>query len=91
MIHERSAREAHAEPEAGNAETIAVCQDVYNLGSEMVLFAASIGKLDKPEEVLDRLQQVAFKKCKVNVLGAMLLPARFGLERHRIGKDGFPP
>jgi DNA-binding CsgD family transcriptional regulator len=78
MIHEKSARQTHPGPEEGNAEATAASQGIYKPGCEMLRFAAGIDKLDTPDEVLDRLHQVAFKTYKVSVLGAMLLPARWG-------------
>jgi hypothetical protein len=78
MVHEKSARQTHPGPEEGNAEATAASQGIYKPGCEMLRFAAGIDKLDTPDEVLDRLHQVAFKTYKVSVLGAMLLPARWG-------------
>ena len=78
MIHEKSARQTHPGPKEGNAEATAASQDIYKPGCEMLRFAAGIDKLDTPDEVLDRLHQVAFKTYKVSVLGVMLLPARWG-------------
>jgi LuxR family quorum sensing-dependent transcriptional regulator len=48
------------------------------LGSEMLQFTSSLGNLDTPGEVLDRLHAVTFRSCQLNVLGAAMFPTRWG-------------
>jgi DNA-binding CsgD family transcriptional regulator len=55
-----------------------VVHDVSMLGSEMLQFTSSVGKLDTPGEVLDSLHDVTFRSCQLNVLGAALFPIRWG-------------
>lgn len=55
-----------------------VIHDVSTLGSEMLQFTSSVGKLDTPGEVLDSLHEVTFRFCQLNVLGAAMFPIRWG-------------
>jgi DNA-binding CsgD family transcriptional regulator len=53
-------------------------KDVAKLGEEMLQFICSIDRLDTPDEVLNRLHQVTFGACQLNVLGAALFPLQWG-------------
>ena len=55
-----------------------VIHDVSKLGSEMLQFTSSVGKLDTPGEVLDSLHNVTVGACQLNVLGAAMFPIRWG-------------
>jgi len=55
-----------------------VSLDIRNFGDEMLKFASGIGRFGTPEEVLDGLHQVSSQACKLNVLGALHLPLRWG-------------
>jgi DNA-binding CsgD family transcriptional regulator len=55
-----------------------VVHDVSKLGSEMLQFTSSVGKLDTPGDVLDSLHDVTSRGCQLNVLGAAMFPIRWG-------------
>ena len=55
-----------------------VRQDVHKLGSDMLQFASSIENLPTPDDVLDGLHKAASQASQLNVLGAALLPVRYG-------------
>ena len=61
--------------------------DVLKLNAEMLQFTSSIKTLDTPDAVLDGLQRATHRATPLNVLGALLLPVRWGdfsgLERAR--------
>jgi DNA-binding CsgD family transcriptional regulator len=52
--------------------------DIEKFGAEMVRFAGGVERFAAPDEVLDGLHQISSEACKVNVLGAALLPVRWG-------------
>jgi DNA-binding CsgD family transcriptional regulator len=52
-------------------------QDVVKLGSEMLRFVASIDTLQSPDEILNSLHEIVSAGCKINVLGAGMLPLRW--------------
>lgn len=53
-------------------------EKVRKLGSEMLGFASRIEEVSTPQKVLDGLHKVSSGASGVNVLGAMLLPLRWG-------------
>jgi len=53
-------------------------KDVATLGEDMLQFTGSIDGLETPDEVLNRLHQVTFQACQMNVLGAALIPLQWG-------------
>ena len=52
--------------------------DVLKLNAEMLQFTSSIKTLDTPDAVLDGLQRATHQATPLNVLGALLLPVRWG-------------
>ena len=52
--------------------------DVLKLNAEMLKFTSSIKTLDTPDAVLDGLQRATHRATPLNVLGALLLPMRWG-------------
>ncbi|MCL4766849.1 MAG: helix-turn-helix transcriptional regulator [Hyphomicrobiaceae bacterium] len=55
-----------------------VGEDDTSLGREMLRFTRTVDQLGTADAVLDRLHQVSFGTCKLNALGALLLPVRWG-------------
>lgn len=53
-------------------------EKVRKLGSDMLTYASSVDELNTPEQVLDGLNRVSTENCRISVLGAMLLPLRWG-------------
>ena len=56
----------------------AVGQDTSKLCAELLQFTTGVDTLGTPDEVLDGLHKVAFQACQLSVLGALLLPLRWG-------------
>ena len=52
--------------------------DVAQLGAEMLRFAANLDQLTKCGDVLDALHAVTHAHSRISVLGAALLPVRWG-------------
>jgi len=48
------------------------------LGSELLSYTVEVEKLDTPEDVLNHLHSITWQCCRLSVLGAALLPLRWG-------------
>jgi LuxR family quorum sensing-dependent transcriptional regulator len=48
------------------------------LSSELLGYTVSIEKIDTPDDVLDRLHAITWQCCRLSVLGAALLPLKWG-------------
>jgi DNA-binding CsgD family transcriptional regulator len=52
--------------------------DHQKLGGELLRFSSSVDGLDSPEDVLNALHDIALENCRLNVLGALMFPLRWG-------------
>ncbi|MGE0628433.1 MAG: response regulator transcription factor [Hyphomicrobiaceae bacterium] len=60
------------------------------MGSDLLRFAADVETINSPDDVLDRLYEITSRDCRINVLGAGLLPLRPGdLSGTLLGKTVF--
>jgi LuxR family quorum sensing-dependent transcriptional regulator len=67
-----------------------MAEDDTRLGEKLLSYTTAVNRLVTPEEVLNKLHEITSHCCKLNVLGAMLLPLRWDdLRAVQLGKTAF--